>query len=997
MGTATATATATATGTTPGSGAAAAALRSSNSSSAHAGHDIASTSTSTSTPTFTGAPDQSTWPTDAEPESTDDSSVVVLTDVSSSAPSQSQLRPSARRSRQSSGDPQVPAAPDPHRTPYSLSGHPTSTTTANTTTTAVTTAVTSTSTNHLRSARPSRPSPHPHPHLRPHPSRRPSSSAASSDASPHLIRRPSNGRRPRSSPSTTSGPVDATALAPTVVDPAQSSPIQSGSESRSPGKHKRAPASWSSHGIETSKGPPPALSTQRSYAADLTRHGRDLNDPTTPTTIPSAGRGSASRREDMDPAYPHRYGEDLLEDDRDRTLRALEGHPNQDVHAHTYLATDGPMDTNGSDLKHSAPSTEDLFLNLARATSQREADLLEASTRAEKRRSRLGLPAQHQAGASNSFSSPLTAPNRYSEASRDYGHQPTSQERIYQHARRISQGSSLARARSSAASAHPLDDAGRARYFSRPSRASFSTPRNVRGPLISPESHAYSAHSPATPESPGGSNLPTRSQSHSHHQSNLSYGATRNFSSRLMEGPPPPLHQDLPTNYSHADGTESTVSTTPASTMWDELEGLKSRIHHLEAKKGAHSNGSGERPRTATTTGTTISSSPKHVVAGATSPGASSGTPNGVPTLHPLLNAALAKSKPVLGAELYRALEATASDAVSIAAMTGGVSPGTSSARGNSISSERQLRRKADGLCRSLTELCLALTDAKSDTGSPMEQAQRRRSRDTTTGYGQHDGQSEVNAGSTPRTDAREADPMALVRSNSRALSRVEARRSSLMAMSSGNSPRPLPETPPTATSVVGPNTGSFPDGQRSKRSSVVLRSLHNDAVEDTASDVGYRAPSRAVTEVSHGHMRSSPREYTSQHPLPEARRMSSSLQSSLPLRRHLASSSVSSSSGGGTGGIGGGVALNSSPNPHTPPLSSNNRRYLDRTSPAAYERRATITGKGPDEHSVLPRGSSYAFNEGVPARTGSVVGAATNGNAPGPGLGSRREMRYQR
>ena len=44
-------------------------------------------------------------------------------------------------------------------------------------------------------------------------------------------------------------------------------PGASGIEARSPA-NKRAPASRSSHGIETSNGPPPALSTQRSYSTE---------------------------------------------------------------------------------------------------------------------------------------------------------------------------------------------------------------------------------------------------------------------------------------------------------------------------------------------------------------------------------------------------------------------------------------------------------------------------------------------------------------------------------------------------------------------------------------------------------------------------------------------------------------------------------------------------------------------------------------------------------
>jgi len=75
---------------------------------------------------------------------------------------------------------------------------------------------------------------------------------------------------------------------------------------------------------------------------------------------------------------------------------------------------------------------------------------------------------------------------------------------------------------------------------------------------------------------------------------------------------------DAPETPRAAEGTESTVSTTAPSTVWDELEDLKSRIHRLEltgklpATSGAAmSHASNERPATATTTVTTMSSSPK--------------------------------------------------------------------------------------------------------------------------------------------------------------------------------------------------------------------------------------------------------------------------------------------------------------------------------------------------------------------------------------------------
>ncbi len=85
---------------------------------------------------------------------------------------------------------------------------------------------------------------------------------------------------------------------------------------------------------------------------------------------------------------------------------------------------------------------------------------------------------------------------------------------------------------------------------------------------------------------------------------------------------------------------------------------------------------------------------------------------------HPLLNSALAKSKEFLVPEVYDALETATIDALALAAMMGTVGqPGPISSGTSNIGSssgtvtDRQLRKKTDSLCRSLTELCLALSE----------------------------------------------------------------------------------------------------------------------------------------------------------------------------------------------------------------------------------------------------------------------------------------------
>lgn len=188
-------------------------------------------------------------------------------------------------------------------------------------------------------------------------------------------------------------------------------------------------------------------------------------------------------------------------------------------------------------------------------------------------------------------------------------------------------------------------------------------------------------------------------------------------------------------------GSDSAESQT-ADTVWDELDDLKSRIKKLEltggkvpATSSAALSGDSERPRTATTAPTTIDSSPKN------DRKSTVGTGSGIAKLeepapqldptpqqpmaatHPLLTDALAKAKPLLNGSLYRILEATSMDAMQLVSMTGGAtSPGTPTL-GAIPTVDRQVRRKADTMCRNLTDLCLALCDGKHELPSSGAQA----------------------------------------------------------------------------------------------------------------------------------------------------------------------------------------------------------------------------------------------------------------------------------
>jgi hypothetical protein len=364
-----------------------------------------------------------------------------------------------------------------------------------------------------------------------------------------------------------------------------------------------------------------------------------------------------------------------------------------------------------------------------------------------------------------------------------------------------------------------------------------------------------------------------------------------------------------------AEGTESTVSTTAPSTVWDELEDLKSRIHRLEltgklpATSGAAmSRVSHERPPTATTTtNTTISTSPKQRGNGNSislmEPNNRQLQPN---ELHPLLHSALAKSKSLLTPEIFAALEATANDALTIAAMMGiSGQPGPMSSAQSTIDrpapgvSDRQVRRKADSMCRSLTELCLALSDEKMEH-NPTENQNGARPRSS--GRDSELRSSIETSNVLPRQPIN--SDLTRIKSSPRALSRLEERRSSLLNTSTLPSPRYAPSEPGNS---AHPTVGG-------RRTSLLIRSRRGNTEEPEEDITRFRAPSRAITEV--GRFRNSQREYVSEEPLAER---SLPALSSLPVRRH------------------GHVSTSSLPNAGPPVAQSTvgaARRYLERSTP---------------------------------------------------------------
>lgn len=387
---------------------------------------------------------------------------------------------------------------------------------------------------------------------------------------------------------------------------------------------------------------------------------------------------------------------------------------------------------------------------------------------------------------------------------------------------------------SPSASAHPLEDPARFRYSSLTSGS-----RSVIGAPRSRLSRTTPETSPRSPPVNG-------ERRSSIHEPRLRHSTLSTIRSSRQPSTSETTERVRGETDKARDGTESTLSTNAPSTVWDELDDLKSRIRKLEltgklppSSQEAISGAAHERPRTAATTVTALSTSPKHHRKVSTPSGdADYAAQNQV---HPLLQSALAKAKDVLTSDVYTALEAAIKDALTLSTMLGvntAPSGSVSVVNGGYSSSERHARRKADSVCRSLTELCLALID---------KQLQRNRSPSTshaprTQPPRANGGESESLAPGPSYQRASSHEPEGLERrpsTSSRMSSRLEARRLSLIN----------PATAPAADSKL-PQSPSMPS--RLHRMSASLRSRRpptDGETPETATPLN-RSFSRAMTEV---------------------------------------------------------------------------------------------------------------------------------------------------
>ncbi|KAL5003788.1 hypothetical protein BDV10DRAFT_3223 [Aspergillus recurvatus] len=541
----------------------------------------------------------------------------------------------------------------------------------------------------------------------------------------------------------------------------------------------------------------------------------------------------------------------------------------------TFVQGRAYADENGATTKidESRSRNEDIFLNIARSDSSRR----ESLGRSELRRSRLRMsgtgfrsstsrvssdlpPSPEQLSRSNTFESPLHPNSQKGSPSTRHSSLPYSY----------------------SASAHPLDDASRSPQsnFVSSSHSTVGLPRS-RLSRTSPE------------DEPIPERRASLHDSRSFRHSGLSTIRSRQASASEVT--------EKPRYESRQDGTESTLSTTAPSTVWDELEDLKSRIKKLEltgklppsSQEAMFS--SGERPRTATTTVTTMSCSPRHRRTSVSGESDTVTVPNPV---HPLLQSALAKVRSVVNTDVYTTLEATATDAMALSQLlgTGKTPSGNVSLVNGYGSAERQSRRKADSVCRSLTELCLALSDEHHTKQQPSGDSTFRISQSNTTDEGTI----------TPTTlSYRKSlnDPEENARRRSsgpRAASRLEARRASV---ANPGDLYPSPENPGQGTKLAhSPNAPATPaTASRLSRLSLSMRTKRLQ--EDEASD--YRSPhtrsvSRSMTDIAAASstQKASPRQqssfgYPGPRPISDSQQSSqprtpTTSQSGIPLRRSL-------------------------------------------------------------------------------------------------------------
>ncbi|KAJ9655895.1 hypothetical protein H2198_005336 [Neophaeococcomyces mojaviensis] len=620
-------------------------------------------------------------------------------------------------------------------------------------------------------------------------------------------------------------PSHSTSAAPTLTSSTAAQQLASSRNSTSPSRlsrvqltrantapsPKRAPASHSSYGVETIAGPPPSFDTQRTLSQERVWRV-DRSKSLRMTT-------ALERTELQEPISENKDSNDL-KPNPPSTPQLVQSSPDTADTQSIPTPTDGEevavmdvQDEQGLGLGHSevaskadskasseSHKSEDLFLNIARTDAARP-----TSSKGDKRRSRISLP------FFNSGVRPATS-----------HHTP---------APRIESDPSI------------TPRAGLKTYHTK--RASLGLPPDdIPGSQVELKQETDGLYSQRSSTLYADTIRPVQRSS------------TTLRNNRLVSESG---YLDKP-KFGEQNTTESTTSTTAPSTVWDELDDLKSRIRKLELTgklppSSAAAMSSAERPRTATTAATTMSGSPKHTKAANPPQSTIEGVP---PTIHPLLHDALANAKSTISHDVYQKLLATAQDALQLAAITGYDNVNLHS--GVPAVTERQLRRRTESMCRSLTELAITLASEAKAPQSSYRPASRE--------Y-----HISPNVGIRSRRYSNEPSDRAPV--STRVHSRLETRRVSTQ-LGYGNARHSSPELESALALPQYPASGGRvirPSGTLRTRRTQTFHDETNDEDDPTPGPV-VRPVSRAMTDVASVQRPSRDyvalsREYTSQHPMP--------------------------------------------------------------------------------------------------------------------------------
>ncbi|KAK4123693.1 hypothetical protein N657DRAFT_573048 [Parathielavia appendiculata] len=584
--------------------------------------------------------------------------------------------------------------------------------------------------------------------------------------------------------------------------------------------------------------------------------------------------------------------EQLDANQRNRALRALEGQREEDF-SHLAPSESGEMTTTTDN-----DNTADIFMRIAKEDAASRAPQTQAAApepsvisrivRAGHRRPLSAAIPAHDTPSPPRMSRRLSDQRENSRTRHAAESQPAQQE-PRESAYRTSERETLPPI------ATTNESSTRAQAGRAPQRPSPITPKQISfKESFAESSSAYQRRRQSLTEN---NNL-SSSRTAQHRSSHLAIAQARTYHSSPLVPRSANVVADgvhHPSEAHHGvEGTESSSSTAAPSTVWDELDDLKSRIHRLELTgklpSTSASRSSDERPRTATTNATTVSASPKR--ASGTGPAHADGNNAAVVPreTQPLLLSALSKAKDLVSPEVFNAIESAATDAMALSSMIGAVGqPGPISSGASTIGgyngsvTDRQLRKKADSICRSLTELCIALAD-------PTEQKRQPQSVTAAPEPEQLLSPTSVNATAggalTPqRRPSAVADVVAKTSTSPRAPTSLEQKRRTMLAGTPLPSSRyvtapstPLEPTPGRKSSLllarIRRTATEEPEEvpQAGRRSSLLLRSRRSGteepeedregrktslllrtrkAVNEEEDELRSRIPSRALTELN--------------------------------------------------------------------------------------------------------------------------------------------------